>query len=105
MDGRAGGLVGEDDLLEYTSKIDSLVERLDVFIEQSQQGSTSQTVIHKTAGMGAWGAAAVTACFMTFLAMIIITIFAVHEMHDLRAWSDTYRAQIATLKAQLSEKK
>jgi hypothetical protein len=59
--------------------------------------TNTTTVIHKTAGMGHWGAAAVTACFLTFLGLILFAMVVIPELHDLKAWSDIYRSKIYTL--------
>lgn len=78
-------------------QVNALVGKMDAVIER---GGNTQTVIHKTAGMGPWGAAAVTACFCCMLGLIFIAL----DMHDLRAWNDINRAKIAKLEAQLLQK-
>ena len=65
-------------------------------MQRSNHG-TVQTVIHKTEGMGAWGSAAVTACFFTFLGLILFAIWVVPNINSLQAWSDIYRQRIQNL--------
>lgn len=88
--------VEETDLVQVAVRIDKLVDRMDAFLDH-QQGGNVQTVIHKSTGIGPWGAAAVTACFMTFLGMILLAIVVIPELHDLKAWSDIYRSKIYAL--------
>lgn len=64
-----------------------------------QRGNNTQTVIHKTAGMGPWAAAAVTACFFTFLGLILLAVVILPDLHDLQAWQDIMRQKIAKLEA------
>lgn len=96
--------VAEDDRDPATVRTDLLVDQVNALISkfdevlQQDRGHT-QTVIHKTAGMGAWGAAAVTACMFTFLGLILLAIVIVPEVHDLRAWNDINRAKIARIEA------
>lgn len=77
-------------------QVNALVGKMDAVIER---GGNTQTVIHKTAGLGPWAAAAVTACFFTFLGLILLAVALVPEIHDLRAWNDINRAKIAKLEA------
>lgn len=76
-------------------QVNALCARMDTLLA-ADRGQT-QTVIHKTAGMGAWGAAAVTACMFTFLGLILLAVVVVPEVHDLRAWNDILRAKTAKL--------
>lgn len=99
MDGRAGGLVGEDDILQYTAQIDRLVERIDQLIESQQQGGNTQTLVHKTEGVTPWVSAAVTACFMTYFALILVSVWAFFQINNLWAWKDVHAAKIAVLEA------
>lgn len=88
--------VEELDLIQVAASLNKLADRMDLFLDHHQGGNV-QTVIHKSAGIGAWGAAAVTACFMTFMGMILLAIVVIPELHDLKAWSDIYRSKIYAL--------
>lgn len=85
-----------DDLYVALQRTNDIVESLADVLQSTRTGNT-QTVIHKTEGMGAWGAAAVTACFCTWFGLVLLMF----DLHDLRAWVDTYRAQIAQLQTQV----
>lgn len=78
-------------------QVNALVGKMDAVIET--RGSNTQTVIHKTAGMGPWAAAAVTACFFTFLGLILLAVVILPDLHDLQAWQDIMRQKIAKLEA------
>lgn len=93
---------------ESTVRMDLLVDQVNLLLSRMDEvirhdhGNT-QTVIHKTAGMGPWGAAAVTACMFTFLGLILLAVVMIPDLHDLRAWNDINRAKIARLEASKSE--
>lgn len=89
-DDRDPGTVRMDLLVD---QVNALLGRMDDVLRQDR--SQTQTVIHRTAGMGPWGAAAVTACMFTFLGLILLAVVVVPEVHDLRAWNDIIRAKIA----------
>lgn len=78
-------------------QVNALCARMDAVLA-SDRGNT-QTVVHKTAGMGAWGAAAVTACMFTFLGLILLSVVMIPEIHDLRAWNDILRSKAAKLES------
>ncbi len=78
-------------------QVNALLGRMDEVLRHDR--GNVQTVIHKTAGMGAWGSAAVTACMFTFLGLILLAVVVVPEVHDLRAWNDIIRAKISRLEA------
>jgi hypothetical protein len=87
-----------------TVKIDVLIDtvsalcsRLDEYSKTDSSHNNHQTVIHKSEGMTAWGAAAVAACFFTFLGLILFAIIILPDIHDLQAWSDIYRQRITAL--------
>jgi hypothetical protein len=84
-------------------QVNSLLGRMDEVLRHDR-GHT-QTVVHKTAGMGPWGAAAVTACMFTFLGLILLAVVLVPEVHDLRAWNDINRGKVAKLEALHSTQK
>jgi len=79
-----------------------VVSRLETVVEkflQLHEGRNTQTVIHKTEGMGAWGAAAVTACFFTMLALVLFALVVLPDLHDIKAWQDIMRQKISKLEA------
>lgn len=82
-------------------QVNALVGKMDAVIET--RGSNTQTVIHKTAGLGPWGAAAVTACFFTFLGLILLAMLILPDIHDLKAWSDIYRTRIQEISATIKK--
>lgn len=92
-----------DDLLDYTSKIDALVDRIDALLENQQAGRNDVRVTHTQTGMGAWGAAAVTACFFSTLIVIAFAIVVIPEIHDLRAWQTIFGRDISTMKQQMQQ--
>lgn len=75
------------------------VNRLIATIERSPAAHT-QTVIHRNEGMGAWGAAAVAACFMTYLSLIIFAVWAIFQINNLWAWKDIHAGRITRLESQ-----
>lgn len=102
--------VEDDDRDPSTVKLDLLVDQVNALCASmaaamEARGNNTQTVIHKTAGMGPWAAAAVTACFFTFLGLILLAVALVPEIHDLRAWNDINRAKIARLEAHTGDRK
>lgn len=81
-------------------QVNALVGKMDAVIDR---GGNTQTVIHKTAGLGPWGAAAVTACFFTFLGLILLAMLILPDIHDLKAWSDIYRTRIQEISATIKK--
>lgn len=73
------------------------VERLSSDIDKLIRAENSQTqvVIHKQAGPGGLLAAAITACFASWIALILFAM----EIHDLRAWRDIHQNHINALEA------
>ena len=90
-----------------TTKLDLLIEHINALVKSVElviagdgsNQSQTQTVVHKTEGMGAWGAAAVTACMFTFLGLILFAMWAIPEIHDLKAWKDIHGNRINALEA------
>lgn len=92
-------------------QVNALVGKMDAVIET--RGSNTQTVIHKTAGIGPWAAAACCACFCTMIGLVIVTVVlsaqlgsarddvkAVRdELRDVRAWQDVMRQRLSKLEA------
>lgn len=77
-------------------RVNALTDTIDKLIRH-ESSTTTQTVIHKSSGVGPWAAAAICACFFTFLGLILFALVVIPEMHDLKAWSDIYRSKIYTL--------
>jgi len=100
--------VEDDDRDPSTVKLDLLVDQVNALCASmaaamENRGNNTQTVIHKTAGLGPWGAAAVTACFFTFLGLILLAIMILPDLHDLKAWSDIYRTRIQEISATIKK--
>jgi len=87
---------------QLCAKVDVSMEEFRELVKARANGNT-QTVIHKTAGLGPWGAAAVTACFFTFLGLILLAIMILPDLHDLKAWSDIYRTRIQEISATIKK--
>lgn len=95
--------VDSDAILDYTSKIDALVDRIDALLDYQQNGKNAITVTHTQTGLGAWGAAAVTACFFSTLIVIALAIVIIPEIHDLRAWQTIFGRDISAMKQQMQQ--
>jgi hypothetical protein len=89
-----------DAILTYTSKVDALVDRIDALLDHQQSAGNNQTIIHRTEGMGAWGSAAVVACFLTYLSLIIFAVWSIFQINNLTAWKDVYGRELAAMKQQ-----
>lgn len=105
--------VEEIDLIQVTLAVQKLTNRMDAYLDH-QTTANSNTVIHRTEGMGPWWSAlAVAACLFTSVGLIIINHNLTSqlselrngEVRDLRAWVDLYRGQIAALKQQQEKPK
>lgn len=81
-------------------KLDGLCARIDSLLE-SHDKKGHVNVTHTQAGMGAWGGAAIAACFFSTLMVVALAIVVIPELHDDRAWLDQYRQQIAKMQAQI----
>lgn len=80
-------------------QVNSLLSKMDAVLENRGNNSQTVEVTHKTAGMGPWAAAAVTACFFTFLGLILLAILILPDLHDMKAWQDVMRQKITRLEA------
>jgi ABC-type uncharacterized transport system ATPase subunit len=89
-----------DAICDQVIAMNELVKEL---VDKIPQGQT-QTVLYKSHGMGVIGAVCATVCVMCVLVVILGAIIFVPEIHDLRAWQDINRKDIARLQAQLLEK-
>jgi len=100
----------EDDRDPSTVRMDLLVDQVNALLGRMDDvlrhdhGNT-QTVIHKTAGMGPWGAAAVTACMFTFLGLILFALVVLPTLHDLQAWQDVIRGKVSKLESAKTQEK
>lgn len=85
-------------------QVNTLCAKMDAAMEAKGNNTAGDvTVVHKTAGMGPWAAAAVTACFFTFLGLILLAMLILPDLHDLKAWSDIYRTRIQEISATLKK--
>ena len=90
---------------EATRKVDILFDTMVELTAQVRrvcevsEGRNVQTVIHKSTGMGPWGAAAVVACFATWFGILAILLWTIPEIHDLRAWQDILRKDVSRIQA------
>lgn len=89
---------------EAAVKINEVLERIRDVANSS--GNNTQTIVHQ--GLGAWGPAAITACFSTLMLMLLMSIIFVYllgqqqrQIGDLQAWKDIHAAKIARLEATL----
>ena len=88
---------------EATRKVDLMIDQMvDLTavvrkVVEITEGRNVQTVIHKSTGMGAWGAAAVVACFATWVMMLMFGIWTVFQVNNLVAWKDVHASKIAVL--------
>jgi len=98
-----------DQVGDLARSVKELVERVP---PAASQAPHTQTIIHKTQGMGAWGSAAVTACFMTMLVFVVFMV--VYEkdqgkidgrLRDLDAWRGVHSNDIGALKADVRQLK
>jgi len=90
-------------------QVGDLAKAVKELVERGSPASLAphtQTIIHKTQGMGAWGAAAVTACFMTMLVFVVFMV--VYEkdqgkidgrLRDLDAWRGIHSTKIQALES------
>jgi hypothetical protein len=84
---------------QVTEQAKQVTELVRTFMER-MPSSTTQTVIHKMQGMGPWGAAAVTACFLTYLSLILFALWSVFQINNLWAWKDIHAGRIGKLESQ-----
>jgi hypothetical protein len=97
---------------EENKKLDLMVDQVAELaisvkglIDKMPPAGQTQTVIHKQQGMGAWGAAAVTACFLTYLSLIIFALWSVFQINNLWAWKDIHAGKITRLESQQETRK
>jgi type II secretory pathway component PulF len=84
------------DLKEVTQQVAGLTEEVRLLVHQLKESghAHTQTVIHKSTGISAWGAAAVVACFATWIGLVFVMM----DIHDLRAWKDIYGRDLSAIK-------
>lgn len=99
--------IGEDDRDPDTVRFDLLVDQVNALVGKMdaviERGGNTQTVVHKTAGMGPWGAAAVTACFCTMLGLILLSFELQRQnddLRDLKAWQQIHEKRIGRIEAE-----
>lgn len=84
---------------QLCAKVDVSMEEFRELVKQRGGNTQKFEATVKTAGMGPWAAAAVTACFFTFLGLILLAVVILPDLHDLQAWQDIMRQKIAKLEA------
>jgi hypothetical protein len=89
---------------QVTEQAKQVTELVRTFMER-MPSSTTQTVIHKTAGAGSYTAAAIVACFATWLGLIVCGLYVIPELHDLRAWRDIHQNHISAIEAREEKRK
>jgi hypothetical protein len=87
------------DLLKRSMEQTERAETLILTLAESVQNGTHQTVIHKTEGMGMVGVVCATVSIMCALFLILGAIIFVPDIHDLKAWQDILRKDVARLQA------
>lgn len=80
--------------------LDAVVDLTTVVKEivHTQRNSNTQTIVHQ--GMGMWGIAAIVACFATWVMLIVMYLLIVPDIHDVKAWQDILRKDVAKLQAE-----
>jgi hypothetical protein len=88
---------------QLCAKVDVSMEEFRELVKARANGNT-QTVIHKTAGIGPWAAAAVTACFCTLIGLVLLSIYIIHtdglrndDIRDLKAWQQIHEKRLNQL--------
>ena len=70
-----------------------------------ERGGSTQTVIHKTEGMGAVGIFCAVVCVCCVLFVILGEVVVVPEINDLRAWRDIHQNHISAIEAREEKRK
>lgn len=81
-----------DQIIEVTKLVREVIDNL--------PAGNTQTVIHKTQGMGIVGVICATVCVMCVVILILGAIIFVPDLHDLKAWIGIQNTKIAKLEAQ-----
>lgn len=89
-----------DEVRRLTVQIRALVSEL----ADHERDKNHIEVTHTQVGMGNWAAAAVTACFMTYLALILFGVWTIFQVNDLKAWSSVYGRDLAGMKNELQHR-
>jgi hypothetical protein len=79
--------------------LDQMVDLSGIVKEIASSRGQSQTVVHKTQGIGGWASAAVVACFATWVVIILSAIYFVPTLHDLNAWEQILNTRITKLES------
>jgi hypothetical protein len=103
---------GDDWRNDETRKLDLMIDQVADLARSVKEladkvplAGHTQTVIHKTAGAGAYTAAAIVACFATWLGLIVCGLYVITELHDLRAWRDIHQNHISAIEAREEKRK
>jgi hypothetical protein len=90
------------DVRVLTSALENFTQRLE---ESSSHGQT-QTIIHTQAGPSGLLWAAITACFLTYAALIIFAVWTIgdrkeqrDDLRDVKAWNEVLRQKVAKIEA------
>jgi len=77
----------------------SVTDLAKIVRELAANPGNSQTIYHRTEGMGTVGVICATVCVMCVVVLILGAVIFVPDIHDLRAWQDIMRKDIARLQA------
>jgi hypothetical protein len=94
----------DEGLDHYAERIDSLVDRLDSLIEM-QASRNHFVVTNKQEGATGLVAAAITACFLTYLSLIIFAVWNVIQISNLVSWEGVYGRDLSAIKQQINQHK
>lgn len=87
----------EDKINQTTEKLERLIGTVE---RASRAFGNTQTVIHKSEGPGPLLAASIAVCGCTLLMMVLLVVWLVPEIHDMKAWQDILRKDVARLQAE-----
>ena len=95
-----------DDLLDYTSKIDALVDRIDALLDQGSSSQNRNNLSHVSTFGGFATGLCISACVASVFLTVAVAIFESRsymklelEVEQLKAWNDVTRANVAKLQA------
>lgn len=87
-----------DVLVDQINALTAVIEKQIIQESERKLGPVQEVLItQRTEGMGAWGVAAVTACFFTVLCLILFAIWVVPAVHDLQAYSQQHSDRLGKL--------
>jgi hypothetical protein len=83
-------------LPELVGRIDGLIALLET--QDTGRSAQTQHVVYESKGVGGLQAAALTACFLTYLSLIIFAIWSIFQINNLTAWEGVYGRDLAAIK-------